>query len=554
MLTIRGLKVSYNGVPVINGLDISVTKGEAVSVIGESGAGKTTLGLCVMGLVEGQCSGEIIINNRNIFKMSGEDLRKSRGKLMSMVFQNTENALHPLYTVKDQVAEAILLHENVRRSEAVARAGEILHAVGIEGVWSEAHPHRLSGGQKQRVLIALALVNGPEVVILDEPTASLDVLTKEEIILLIKRLTRDKATLVITHDISTAARVGGRLAVMYAGKILEAGPTEEVLSNPRHPYTRGLIRSYPDMSATKDLQGIPGRMTRGVPGCPFHPRCTQKISVCYTEPPAPLESGDRQVACHRGGIVPLLEVEGLVKTFGSIEAVRGVNLTLYEGETLALVGESGSGKSTLAKMIIGIHSPDSGVIRLEGEILAARRPAEFYRKVQMVFQNPGESVSHRMNVLEVVREPLDVRGNECEDKKLDTVRRVLDEVELPGDDEFLSKYPHHLSGGEVQRLAIARALVLNPKILIADEPTSALDASVQAKILKLLLNLQEKRGLAILMITHDIALARKVSDRMAVMLKGEIVEEGRTAVLSSAPAHSYTKSLIGCMNKNNVIK
>lgn len=261
------------------------------------------------------------------------------------------------------------------------------------------------------------------------------------------------------------------------------------------------------------------------------------------EPPEPVSSGQRTVACHRGGIVPLLELKKLSKAFGRFRAVDEVQLTLFEGETLALVGESGSGKTTLAKIIIGLIKADAGELYFETEKVGVR-DVKFHRRVQMIFQNPGESISHRMNVFQAVKEPLDIHrlGNEAE--KLDSVRRALEDVELPSDDGFLSKYPHHLSGGEAQRVAIARALVLKPRLLVADEPTSALDASVQAKIIKLLLNLQEKKGLAILLITHDLALARKASDRIAVMLKGRIVEEGPTSQVLAAPRHAFTRSLL----------
>lgn len=544
MLEIKGLSVSYGGLNVLNGIDLTLEKGEALSVIGESGAGKTTLGLSIMGLVEGSCSGQILYGGRNVLALTAEDRRRIRGNDIAMVFQNVEDALHPLYTAREQVAEAVLAHGRGDKISAGRRALDILYSTGLDHRQACAYPHQLSGGEKQKALIAMALVNDPKVLILDEPTASLDALTKAGIIALIKDLARDKALLVITHDISTAAGLTGRMVVLYGGRIVESGYTGDLLSAPRHPYTRGLLRSYPDMSTTKDLQGIPGRMAHGLPGCPFHPRCTQRIDICSKEVPGPVTTGGRLVACHRGGIVPLLEVKQLSKCYSHTKAVQEADLTLFEGETLALVGESGSGKTTLAKAIIGLLRPDGGEMRLEGEEVVKRTP-EFYRRVQMVFQNPRESINHRMNVLQAVKEPLDIHRMGDEDQKTDRVRRVLDEVELPSDDGFLRKYPHHLSGGEAQRVAIARALVLNPKALIADEPTSALDASVQAKILKLLMNLQEKRGLAILFITHDIALARKVSDRMAVMLKGIIIEEGNTGELISRPKHWYTRRLLG---------
>ena len=324
---------------------------------------------------------------------------------------------------------------------------------------------------------------------------------------------------------------------------METGDTQEILRNPSHPYTRGLIRSYPAMNRAKDLQGIPGMMTHGLGGCPFHNRCTQRIEICKSEVPLLEEVNGRLVACHRGGIVPLLEVRDLSVSFDSYKALSRVSLTIYEGETLAVVGESGSGKTTLSKAIMGLCPLNTGEIFLEGEKLG-KRDCTFYSRVQMIFQNPKESVSHRMTVLDAVLEPMNVMKKGSPEERMARAKEVLCQVELPINDRFLAKYPHQLSGGEVQRVAIARALALRPKLLVADEPTSALDPSVQAKILKLLMNLQERMGLGILLVTHDIAVARKASDRIAVLLKGRIVEEGSTDDVLSNAQHAYTRNLI----------
>jgi len=546
MLEINDLKVSYDGIEILAGVDLDLLRGDSLAIIGESGAGKTTLGLALMGLLDARTTGRILLDGKDVLSLDEKERRKMRGKDMAMVFQNVEDALDPLMTVYDQIEEAILAHREKGDPDDVGdRVRRLLKSVGLEEEKSESFPHQLSGGEKQRGLIAMAIANDPQVLILDEPTASLDAVTKAEITQLLRERIREKIVLVITHDISTAAKLTEKMAVLYAGRIVEMGDTRDLLENPRHPYTRGLIRSSPNMTTTKDLQGIPGRMEHGVPGCPFSDRCTQRIDRCSKEVPTLLDVGDRMIACHRGGIVPLLELSNVKTSFGDFVAVDGVDLTLYEGETIALVGESGSGKTTLAKTVIGLFEMDDemGEIRLEGVPLV-RRDREFYKKVQMIYQNPKESISHRMNVLDAVAEPLEIQkvGNSAERAAI--VKRVLEEVELSSDDAFLKKYPHQISGGEAQRVAIARALVLNPKLLIADEPTSALDASVQAKILKLLLNLQEKRGLSILFITHDIALARKVSDRMAVMLKGKIVEEGPTSDVTTCPVHPYTMKLL----------
>ncbi|NLW07418.1 MAG: ABC transporter ATP-binding protein, partial [Clostridia bacterium] len=360
---------------------------------------------------------------------------------------------------------------------------------------------------------------------------------------LLRRITKGLTVILITHDLAVAAGLADCLAVLYAGKLLELGPVRKILENPRHPYTRGLLRSFPTMSTTKDLQGIPGVKDHVPRGCPFRPRCTQNIEVCSQAEPPLTRHESREVACHRGGIVPLLQIKKLVKNYGNVCALQGVTLNLYEGETLALVGETGSGKSTLAKCIIGLEAADAGEIVFQGTRLQ-RRDKDFYQKVQMIFQNPQESISHRLNVLAAVMEPLEVQGIGTPKEREEMAIKTIKEVELPASEAFLKEYPHHLSGGELQRVAIARALVLNPKLLIADEPTSALDASVQAKIVKLLLNLQEQRGLALLFITHDLALARKVSDRVEVMLSGCIVESGITSRVFSSPSHPYTRELL----------
>ncbi|RLC96106.1 MAG: ABC transporter ATP-binding protein [Chloroflexi bacterium] len=543
MLRIKDLRVSYGREQVLNGIDLEVKAGECLAVIGESGAGKTTLGLSIMRLVEGTSHGHIFLNGLDLLSLPEQSMREIRWRQVSMVFQNANSALNPVHTVLDQVMEPIVEHRLASRAEAQRRALQLLANVGLSPDRSSAYPHQLSGGEQQRVLIAMALANNPGLIILDEPVSSLDAASRAEIVALLKQIARDHTFVVVTHDLSTAARLADNIATMYAGRIVELGPAAEVLSRPRHPYTRALLRAYPNMTTVKDLQGIKGKMSRPVAGCAFHPRCTQAIGVCAEKTPPLVSSQGRYLACHRGGIITLLAIRNLSKSFGSFKAVRSVSLDIDAGETLALVGQSGSGKTTLAKTIMGLLQPDEGGVYLEGKRVTSRAK-DFYRKVQMVFQNPGESLSHRLSVLELVREPLDVQGIGTREERDQRAKRTLEEVELPASGGFLERYPHQLSGGEMQRVAIARALVLNPSLLIADEPTSFLDPGVQAKILKLLLNLQERRGLSMLFITHDLALARKVSDRMAVMLGGEIIEQGPSNRVVSSPVHPYTRSLV----------
>ncbi len=549
MLSIRNLRVLMGRTEILRGIDLDIDKGDCLAIIGESGAGKSTLALSIMGLLSpGAARGEVLLNGRDLFQLTEDQFRELRGGEMAMVFQNIEDVLDPVQRVKDQIIEALSIHqkrgeESIGQRNLPSRTDRLLQAVGLRAEKAAAFAHQLSGGEKQRICIAMALANDPDLIILDEPTASLDAVTRMDIIRLLQEAVHRRMALLITHDISLAQRLANRLAVLYAGRIVELGDASQILNSPAHPYTRGLIRSYPAMNRAKDLQGIPGMMSHGLEGCPFHDRCTQHIEICRSEVPLLQEVRGRLVACHRGGIVPLLEVRDLYVSFNSHSALSGVDLVLYEGETLAVVGESGSGKTTLSKAIMGLCRQDSGEFFLEGERLG-KRDAAFCSRVQMVFQNPRESVSHRMTVLDAVLEPLNVMRWGSPEERVARAKEVIRQAELPVTERFMARYPHQLSGGEVQRVAIARALALRPKLLIADEPTSALDPSVQAKILRLLMNLQERMGLGILFVTHDIAVARKASDRIAVLLKGRIVEEGTTDDILSNARHPYTRGLI----------
>jgi peptide/nickel transport system ATP-binding protein len=543
LLEIKELRVSYGQEVILNGIDLKLKSGETLAIVGESGTGKTTLGLSIMRLVEGTIRGTIRFNGKDLLALSDNEMQQIRWSQIAMAFQNANNVLNPVYTVLNQIMEPMIEHGLKSREEARGRATELLRHFGLPQNRFTAYPHQISGGEQQRVLLAMAMANNPELLILDEPLSSLDAASRTEVGNLLKETDKHGARLVATHDLDTASKLADRIAVLYGGKIIEVGPTQDVLSRPRHPYTRALIRAYPNMTTVKDLQGIKGRMTRPVRGCPFHPRCTQAIDICQTEPPQLVGKDGRQVACHRGGIITLLSTKNLTKAFGSLKAIDSVNLHIEAGETLALVGQTGSGKTTLAKTIMGLHQPMGGGVYLEN-IRVDNRGKDFYKRVQMIFQNPGESLSHRLSVLEIVMEPLDIQGLGTREERTEKAIQVVGEVGLPQTGDFLNKYPHQLSGGEMQRLAIARALVLDPALLVADEPTAFLDASIQAKILKLLLNLQEQRGLSMLYITHDIAAARKVSDRIAVMLDGKVIEEGPSNEIVAVPKQGYTRNLL----------
>lgn len=550
ILDIQNLHVSYDGTDILTDINLTLKANQTLAIIGESGAGKSSLALAISGLCAGSTTGTVLFQNKNLLAATEAELRHIRGKDISLVFQNTDNALHPLYTAVEQITEAIILHKDIAKPSAYQLALQALAEIGLTSKLATAYPHELSGGQRQRVLIAMALVNNPELLLLDEPTASLDPLTKQEITTLLQQSAAGRAVILITHDIATAAELADTVAVLYGGRIIELGPARAILETPRHPYTRGLLRAYPNMTTVKDFQGIPGTMQHNLPGCPFQPRCTQRLNSCNAGMPELALTDGRRLACHRGGIVPVLQVTDLTKTWDEHQAVQDLTLTLYEGETLAIVGESGSGKTTLAKTIMGLTPPTAGDIHLNG-VQITERNQDFYKQIQLVFQNPKEALSHRLTVCQLIKEPLDIQKIGSETDRQTAVKKLLTEVELPTNDAFLHKYPHQLSGGEAQRVVIARALALNPKILIADEPTSALDASIQAKVIKLLLNLQEGRGLSMLFITHDIALARKISDRLAVMKNGKIVEEGLTHLIIAAPTQQYTQKLLAAAARIN---
>jgi peptide/nickel transport system ATP-binding protein len=452
--------------------------------------------------------------------------------------------------------------------------------MGLSPEEGRRFPHELSGGQIQRALLAMALVLDPEVLILDEPTAALDVLTKSFVTGIIRSAQDEsKAILLITHDLDLVQSVADEVVVLYLGQILERMPATDLLTRPHHPYTLGLGRSYPTMKATRDLGGIRGdaffrtfqpdadpAITVGDPshgssldsddkedvlpqtGCLFRPRCTQAIETCRQHP-VPLERvGDHEVRCLRGGIARILELHQVRKHYGLTIALHPTDLGIRAGEVFCLVGETGSGKTTLAMIAAGFLKPDQGDRIFDSQNMdewIRRDYASLTKRIGVIYQNPAESVSHRLNVFDIVAEPLRIQGMTSGQTDLkDRVHKILADVHLPADSGFLKRYPHELSMGAIQRVCLARALVAGPDLLVADEPTSALDPSVQAKVINLLLDLQIEKGLTLLFVTHNIGLARKIADRIGVMLAGRLLEVGPASMLLSQPLHPYTRLLV----------
>lgn len=389
MIDLKNLTIKYGDKTVINNMSTQFKASGITAIVGESGTGKTSLAMALMGLCEGHVEGHLEVYGDVIGHMSDRALRNYRGTRAVMVFQSGHFVLNPLVTILDQVIEPMIEHKTQAKKDAKIRALKLLLDVGLDPDLNKRYPGQLSGGQLQRVQLAIALANDPKLLILDEATAALDAVSKHEIMALIKKLSKDRLVLMITHDFSVVKALADDMLVLYRGQILERGKTDLVYEDPRHPYTRGLFRSNPDMKTTKDLQGIKGKVDWQSQGCPFYNRCTQRCQKCLEENP-PLGLVDqRWIACHRGGIISAIEVEGIHKSYEGHFALKNVSLKLLEGETLAVVGESGSGKSTLAKCIMGLEKQNTGAIYFEENIQkSGKRSTDFHRQVQMIFQDP----------------------------------------------------------------------------------------------------------------------------------------------------------------------
>lgn len=585
-LEIKNLSVIYrdgsHSIQALEEVSVSLVPGKCVALVGESGSGKTTFGNTCMGLLPSNAvrEGEIILNGKRIDHLDESALNEFRWERISMVFQNGAVNMNPVHRIVDQVAEPLIQRRSLSRSGAIAKANDALEQMGVAKEYHDRYPHQLSGGQIQRSLLAMALILDPEILILDEPTSALDALSKTVVSDVIQTAkSMNKSILLITHDLEFAMHNSDTIAMLYLGQIMETLPATDLLTRPLHPYTLALGRSYPAMSTARDLGGIKGdafyRLVHQhghhdelgyhhthiqIPqsshkdghapptGCLFQNRCTQAIEICRTEQVDLEVVGDHTVRCLRKGIASLLELKDVNKKYGKTIALHSIGLTIKCGEVFSLVGETGSGKTTLAMISAGMLKPESGKRVFDGRDMdewMVRDYRSLSRRIGVVYQNPAESVSHRFSVFDTVAEPLEIHGLTGSKFEInERVTRVLDDVHLSTDRAFMGRYPHELNMGAIQRVCMARAIVLDPSLLIADEPTSSLDPSVQAKVLKLLLDLQIEHGLSMLFVTHDIGLARKISDRIGVMLAGRLVEVGPAHLILTAPLHPYTRLLI----------
>lgn len=614
VLYVEDLSVEYTisgrRVYALSNITFGVRENESIGIVGESGCGKSTLAMAISHILPQNTvvtSGRVIFKGQTIVdkdrgaayslrynsreRRIEEELKVVRWKGISIVFQGALDSLNPLFTVGQQISDIFIYKEEKTKEGAKERALELLSAVGLDNWVMDAFPHQLSGGMKQRVIIAMAIALKPSLVIADEPTTSLDVITQYRIIEELRKL-KDSyrlSILSISHDVSMVSHLSDKLMVMYAGRVIEKIPSN-TFDIAQHPYTYMLIESIPklseDVSEVLPIKGAPPILTRKIEGCPFYERCDFHNDICLDEASIDMRtiSGSHQVACtilpFRTGkpskpmateslsevmVVrnkPLVVTKEITKIFQKktgirevgrkkeevVVAVDKVNFIVNQGESVALVGETGSGKTTLSRMLGLIESPTEGILEIAGrevDFNNKKQIAELRKMVQTIFQDPFQSINPRFSVRNILLEPLVVnklaRNREETEVRL---KKAMTEAELTPIEDYISKFPHQLSGGQRQRVSIARSLVLDPKILVADEPISMLDVSLRAGVLNLLKNLRKNNGVTLFYITHDIASAKYISDRIYVLYKGEVVESGATSEIIRYGSHPYTIALV----------
>ncbi|MGG4494872.1 dipeptide ABC transporter ATP-binding protein [Brevibacillus reuszeri] len=606
LLEIKGLTIEFptseGSVTPVTDVSFHMNRGETVCLVGESGSGKTITSKAIMRLIDFErgriAAGTVKLDGEDLTVFPQSVLQSIRGKRVAMVFQEPMAAFDPVFTIGTQIVETIWRHEKRSAKEARNRAIDLLARVGLPEpqLRFQQYPNELSGGMLQRAMIAMALACGPELLIADEPTTALDVTIQAQILSLLRDLQAEfgMSILLITHDLGIAAKMADRMIVMYAGKIVEQAPTNKLFSNPQHPYTAGLLRSITTMDSDRSavlytIDGTPPNAADFPSGCRFHPRCPLATEQCKAAAPPLVGTADHETACWHSDLLAgedtleqlattsveviaeaersavehrsdrqsklLFEVNGLTKhypvkgSFGQtkavIHAVDNVSFAIREGETFGLVGESGSGKSTLGRVLIQLEKATAGSVFFRGEELGsmgASRRREIQRDMQMIFQDPYGSVNPRWTVEDTVAEPLDVHNSLSRGDRRARVEKLLEMVGL--NPSWADRYPHEFSGGQRQRIGIARAIALEPRFVLADEAVSALDVSVQAQIVNLMQELQNKLGLTYVFIAHGLNIVRHVSTRIGVMYLGNVVEIAPAEELFQHPAHPYTALLI----------
>lgn len=583
-------------VTAVRGISYHVNPGEVVAMVGESGSGKSAAAMAVVGLLPeyATVSGSVRLQGTELLGLADDGMSRFRGKAIGTVFQDPMSALTPVYTVGDQIAEAIRVHQhNVGKKAARERAVELLELVGISQPdrRARAFPHELSGGERQRVVIAMAISNDPDLLICDEPTTALDVTVQAQILEVLQKA-RDvtgAGVLIITHDLGVVAEFADRALVMYAGRVVESAGVNDLYRDRQMPYTIGLLGSVPRLDAPQGtrlvpIPGAPPSLAGLEPACPFAPRCPLAIDECRSAEPELVEVGaghlaacirtdqaagrsaaeiydvsTEQVAAAPDDATVVVRVRDLVKTYpltkgvllrrtvGEVRAVDGVSFELHQGRTLGIVGESGSGKSTTLNQILELTTPQSGYIEVLGTDVTTLRTAgrrSLRRDIQAVFQDPVASLDPRLPVSDLLAEPLRANGF----SKNDTNARVAELLDIVGlRHADANRYPAEFSGGQKQRIGIARALALQPKILALDEPVSALDVSIQAGIINLLLDLQDRFSLSYLFVSHDLSVVKHLAHQVVVMFRGAVVEQGESRQVFGDPQHEYTRRLLGAV-------
>ena len=543
VLSVENLTTSFKTAEgwraVIRDINVEVNAGETVAIVGESGSGKSVTALSTMRLLpagRARCEGRILLEGRDLLKASEAEMRSVRGGTIGMIFQEPMTSLNPVFTIGNQIAEALVLHRDLSWKAAEAEALRLMERVRIPAAKSRLneYPHKFSGGMRQRVMIAMALACRPKLLIADEPTTALDVTVQAEILHLLRELQREEnmGVLFITHDMGVVAEVADRTLVMFRGDMVETGPTPQIFATPKAVYTRALLASIPRLGTMGDA-AAPRRFPD------VDPATGEAIDGRVTSPVP-------------DGVAPILKVEKLAVRFalpqGQIHAVEGVSFDLKPGETLALVGESGCGKSTTGRAIMRLVDPSAGSITVDGQDVAKASSGALRamrRTSQMIFQDPFASLNPRITIGSAIAEPMLAHGLISRREAKERVAELLQQVGLSA--AMADRHPHEFSGGQRQRISIARAIALQPKLIVADEAVSALDVSVKAQVSNLLLDLQEKHRLAYLFISHDMAVVERVSHRVAVMFLGEIVEIGPRAAIFDNPQHAYTRRLISAV-------
>jgi peptide/nickel transport system ATP-binding protein len=581
---------SHGIVQAVEGLSYSVSPGEMVAIVGESGSGKSVSALAVMRLLPSgtaRTQGSIRFGGRELLSLSDEEMRRIRGREIAMIFQEPMTSLNPVLKIGLQIMEPLLIHLKMDKAAARARAIELLTLVGITDPESRLaqYPHQLSGGMRQRVMIAIGLACNPKLLIADEPTTALDVTIQAQILELMKDLSRrlHVAVVLITHNLGIVARYADRVNVMYAARLVESGKAERVFARPLHPYARGLLSAVPRLDRGRSaklatIEGAPPNLLAPPSGCRFRPRCRFAIDKCLEEPPYVEGEPGHVAACHRVSEIealdplqerapssakvesegrdgaPILDIAHARKYFPVrvgflrtklVRAVDDVTLDIKRGETLGLVGESGCGKSTLGRLVLRLDEPTGGEIRFDGVDLGTldREGMTGVRKqMQVIFQDPYSSLNPRMTVGQIIAEPVRVHAILPKPQIPDRVAELLQVVGLFP--YMALRYPHELSGGQRQRVGIARALAVNPRVIVCDEAVSALDVSIQGQVINLLEELQQRLGLTYLFIAHDLAVVRHISSKVAVMYLGRIVEYAPAEELFANPKHPYTQALL----------